>query len=175
MSGPQRAQTKATLGASPSNFLESPCRKARSRLRAVLRPVTMGFGQSTRRCSVCEARRGKGRGYAKRWVMRSREAPHRPTAMNIKPMASQRDVRNFAQSRPAGHPTSTYLRPESLAGDRGHSPSRALARPRKHQTTEDYLRVDVTQRIGALTAVTPPRLRPGRFRPSDALIASLQS
>jgi hypothetical protein len=38
MSGPQTAQTKATLGASPSNFLESPCRKARSRLRAVLRP-----------------------------------------------------------------------------------------------------------------------------------------
>ena len=43
------------------------------------------------------------------------------------------------------------------------------------QTTEDYLRVDVTQRIGALTAVTPPQLRPGRFRPPDALIASLQS
>ncbi len=34
---------------------------------------------------------------------------------------------------------------------------------------------DVTQRIGALTAVTPPQLRPGTFRPPDALIASLQS
>lgn len=41
------------------------------------------------------------------------------------------------------------------------------------QTTEDYLRVDVMQRIGVLTAVTPPQLRPGKFRPPDALIASL--
>lgn len=41
------------------------------------------------------------------------------------------------------------------------------------QTTEDYLRVDVTQRIGVLTSVTPPQLRPGKFRPPDALIASL--
>jgi integrase/recombinase XerD len=42
------------------------------------------------------------------------------------------------------------------------------------QTTEEYLRVDVTQRIGALKAVTPPQLRPGTFRPTDALIASLR-
>jgi site-specific recombinase XerD len=42
------------------------------------------------------------------------------------------------------------------------------------QTTEDYLRVDVTQRIGVLTSVTPPQLRPGTFRPPDALIASLK-
>jgi integrase/recombinase XerD len=41
------------------------------------------------------------------------------------------------------------------------------------QTTEDYLRVDVTQRISVLAAVTPPQLRPGKFRPPDALIASL--
>ncbi len=41
------------------------------------------------------------------------------------------------------------------------------------QTTEDYLRVDVTQRISILAAVTPPQLRPGKFRPPDALIASL--
>ena len=41
------------------------------------------------------------------------------------------------------------------------------------QTTEDYLRVDVTQRIGVLKAV-PPQLRPGKFRPSDKLIASLR-
>ena len=53
MSGPQTAQTKATLGASPSNFLESPCRKARSRLRAVLRS-----GVSTMRdVSACSASR----------------------------------------------------------------------------------------------------------------------
>ena len=42
------------------------------------------------------------------------------------------------------------------------------------QTTEEYLRVDVTQRLAVLNAVTPPHLRPGRFRPSDALIASLR-
>jgi integrase/recombinase XerD len=43
------------------------------------------------------------------------------------------------------------------------------------QTTEDYLRVDVTQRIGVLTSMTPPQLRPGKFRPPDQLIASLRS
>lgn len=42
------------------------------------------------------------------------------------------------------------------------------------QTTEDYLRVDVTQRIGILDAATPPQLRPGKFRPPDKLIASLR-
>lgn len=41
------------------------------------------------------------------------------------------------------------------------------------QTTEDYLRVDVTQRIEILGSVTPPQLRPGKFRPPDKLIASL--
>ena len=43
------------------------------------------------------------------------------------------------------------------------------------QTTEDYLRVDVTQRIGIIKAVTPPQLRPGQFRPVDKLIASLHA
>lgn len=42
------------------------------------------------------------------------------------------------------------------------------------QTTEDYLRVDVTQRIAVLGSVTPPQLRPGKFRPPDQLIASLR-
>lgn len=41
------------------------------------------------------------------------------------------------------------------------------------QTTEDYLRVDVTQRIGILKSVVPPQLRPGKFRPPDKLIAWL--
>lgn len=41
------------------------------------------------------------------------------------------------------------------------------------QTTEDYLRVDVTQRISILNALTPPQLRPGKFSPPDALLASL--
>jgi site-specific recombinase XerD len=42
------------------------------------------------------------------------------------------------------------------------------------QTTEMYLRVDVTERIGLLQSVTPPQLRPGKFRPPDQLIASLR-
>lgn len=41
------------------------------------------------------------------------------------------------------------------------------------QTTEEYLRVDVTQRIGVLKSVTPPQLRSGKFSPPDRLIASL--
>lgn len=43
------------------------------------------------------------------------------------------------------------------------------------QTTEEYLRVDVTKRIGVLEVVTPPQLRPGRFSPPDALLHSLKS
>ena len=42
------------------------------------------------------------------------------------------------------------------------------------QTTEDYLRVDITQRIEVLGSATPPQLRPGKFRPPDKLIASLR-
>lgn len=38
MSGPQTAQTRPTLVASPLNFPESPGEKAKSRLRAALRP-----------------------------------------------------------------------------------------------------------------------------------------
>ncbi len=53
MSGPQTAQTKATLVASPSNFLVSPCRKARSRLRSVLRPTV----STMREVSACSASR----------------------------------------------------------------------------------------------------------------------
>jgi hypothetical protein len=33
--------------------------------------------------------------------------------------------------------------------------------------------VDVTQRIEVLESVTPPQLRPGKFRPPDKLIALL--
>lgn len=42
------------------------------------------------------------------------------------------------------------------------------------QTTEDYLRVDVMERIEVLNSVTPPQLRPGKFRPPDKLIAALR-
>jgi len=41
------------------------------------------------------------------------------------------------------------------------------------QTTEMYVRVDPSIKLEALEAVTPPKLRSGRFRASDKLIASL--
>jgi len=41
------------------------------------------------------------------------------------------------------------------------------------QTAPRDLRVDVMQGIEALDSVTPPELRPGKFRPPDKLIASL--
>jgi site-specific recombinase XerD len=42
------------------------------------------------------------------------------------------------------------------------------------QTTEMYTRVDPSIKLEALDAVTPPKLRSGRFRASDKLIASLK-
>ena len=53
MSGPQTAPARATLAASPSNSLESPCQKARSRLRAVLHPAV----STVREVSACSASR----------------------------------------------------------------------------------------------------------------------
>jgi site-specific recombinase XerD len=41
------------------------------------------------------------------------------------------------------------------------------------QTTEMYTRVDPSVRLEVLEAVTPPKLRSGRFKATDALIASL--
>ncbi|ASW04117.1 tyrosine-type recombinase/integrase [Paraburkholderia aromaticivorans] len=41
------------------------------------------------------------------------------------------------------------------------------------QTTEIYTRADPSVKLEALEAVTPPTLRSGRFRATDALIASL--
>lgn len=41
------------------------------------------------------------------------------------------------------------------------------------QTTEIYTRVDPSIKLEALEAVTPPKLRSGRFRATDKLIASL--
>jgi hypothetical protein len=40
-------------------------------------------------------------------------------------------------------------------------------------TTEIYLQVDPTDKIEMLESVIPHRLRPGKFRPQDRLIASL--
>jgi site-specific recombinase XerD len=41
------------------------------------------------------------------------------------------------------------------------------------QTTERYLRVDLSETLEALTAVVPPALKPGRFTAPDALLAML--
>ena len=41
------------------------------------------------------------------------------------------------------------------------------------QTTEAYLRADPTEKLEAMNAVVPPRLKRGRFRAPDKLIASL--
>jgi len=42
------------------------------------------------------------------------------------------------------------------------------------QTTEIYLQADPSQKIEALNTMTPPMLRPGKFRPSDKLLALLK-
>ena len=41
------------------------------------------------------------------------------------------------------------------------------------RSTEAYLRADPTEKLEAMEAVLPPELRRGRFRATDALIASL--
>lgn len=46
-------------------------------------------------------------------------------------------------------------------------------RPSSIQTTEMYTRVDPSMKLEALDAVTAPKLRTGRFRATDKLIASL--
>jgi integrase/recombinase XerD len=43
------------------------------------------------------------------------------------------------------------------------------------QSTEIYLRADPTEKLEALAAMTPPLLRPGRFRAPDKLLAMLKS
>jgi site-specific recombinase XerD len=43
------------------------------------------------------------------------------------------------------------------------------------RTTEIYLRMDASTKLAAVEAVVPPALRRGRFRPPDALIASLMA
>ena len=42
------------------------------------------------------------------------------------------------------------------------------------QTTERYLRVDPSEKLDALSSITPPSLRLGRFKVPDALIAMLK-
>jgi integrase/recombinase XerD len=42
------------------------------------------------------------------------------------------------------------------------------------QTTETYTRVDPTEKLDAITAITPPGLRRGRFRAPDKLIELLK-
>ena len=42
------------------------------------------------------------------------------------------------------------------------------------QTTEIYTRIDPGEKLEAINAITPPKVRNGRFRPSDELIARLK-
>jgi integrase/recombinase XerD len=43
------------------------------------------------------------------------------------------------------------------------------------QSTEVYLRADPTEKLEALAAMTPPTLKPGRFRAPDKLLAMLST
>lgn len=43
------------------------------------------------------------------------------------------------------------------------------------QTTEVYVRADPSEKLEAINAVTPPKIRKGRFRPPDKLLASLRA
>jgi len=45
----------------------------------------------------------------------------------------------------------------------------------KMQTTEMYLRVDPSVKLEALESMVPPKLRSGRFKVTDKLIASLKA
>ncbi len=42
------------------------------------------------------------------------------------------------------------------------------------QTTEAYTRVDPAEKIEAINTLTPPKIRPGQFRPPDKLLAILK-
>ena len=42
------------------------------------------------------------------------------------------------------------------------------------QTTEVYTRVDPAQKLEAINTLAPPKIRPGRFRPPDKLLAMLK-
>jgi integrase/recombinase XerD len=42
------------------------------------------------------------------------------------------------------------------------------------QTTEIYTRIDPSEKLEAINAITPPKTRKGRFRPSDDLLARLK-
>jgi site-specific recombinase XerD len=42
------------------------------------------------------------------------------------------------------------------------------------QTTQIYTKIDPSEKLEAINAITPPKMRKGRFRPSDDLIARLK-
>ena len=73
MSGPQTAQARATLAASPSNVGESACRKARSRVPAVLLSAISAACEVSGR-SACRARSSTG---IVAWHARCRPATHK--------------------------------------------------------------------------------------------------
>jgi site-specific recombinase XerD len=43
------------------------------------------------------------------------------------------------------------------------------------QTTEMYVRADATEKLETIESITPPKLRTGRFKATDTLLASLKS
>ena len=43
------------------------------------------------------------------------------------------------------------------------------------ESTEVYLRADPTEKLEALTVMTPPALKPGRFRAPDKLLVMLNT
>ena len=43
------------------------------------------------------------------------------------------------------------------------------------ETTQIYLHADMTIKQRALDRTTPPKARPGRYQPSDAILAFLDS
>ena len=45
----------------------------------------------------------------------------------------------------------------------------------RSQTTEVYTRADPTEKLEAVNALTPPGLRPGKFRAPDKLMALLKA
>jgi integrase/recombinase XerD len=69
----------------------------------------------------------------------------------------------------------THLRPHCVGGHQGSPQGLSLARNAHMQTTAMYTRADPSVKPEALESMIAPRLRSGRFKATDKLIASLTS
>ena len=106
MSGPQTAQARATLAASPSNVGESACRKARSRVPAVLHSaISAACGVSGRSASRARSSTGIVRVARPRPPRHPQTAPHPASigAIDPKPRRSTRWCATI--SRPCSVPS----------------------------------------------------------------------